>query len=111
MKVHFSIIFHRKNIVISRCICYRINAVSYTHLYKDAIKELEQLNKRTYLNITVIGGGVQNEYLNCLISEICERPVIRGTIEATALGNAMCQMIANREFDNLQEARACERCV
>lgn len=89
-----------------QCICR-----SLAFAYKDAIKELEQLNKRTYLNITVIGGGVQNEYLNCLISEICERPVIRGTIEATALGNAMCQMIANREFDNLQEARACELVV
>ena len=83
-----------------QCIC-RSLAVAY----KEAIIELEHLNQQTYHNITVIGGGVQNEYLNCMISEICERPVIRGTIEATALGNAMCQMVANGEFNNLQEAR------
>lgn len=86
-----------------QCIC-RSLAVAYN----QAIKELETLQQRSYDSITVIGGGVQNEYLNEWIERICHKKVIRGTVEATALGNAMIQMYADQQFVSLEEARSCK---
>lgn len=83
-----------------QCICHSL-AVAY----HKAILELESIQKKTYTSITIIGGGVQNEYLNTWIEKVCHKPVIRGVIEATAYGNAMCQMQADHVFSSLDEAR------
>lgn len=85
-----------------QCIC-RSLAVAYA----IAIQELEELEQKTYTSITIIGGGVQNEYLNGWIETICHKPVIRGVVEASASGNALMQMYGDGAFSSLDEARAC----
>jgi rhamnulokinase len=55
--------------------------------------------------IHVIGGGAQNQLLNQLTANLSGKPVFAGPVEATALGNAMVQLIASGEFGSLDEAR------
>lgn len=55
--------------------------------------------------VHVIGGGAQNRVLNQLTANLSGKPVYAGPVEATALGNAMVQLIAAGEFRSLDEAR------
>lgn len=66
---------------------------SLAHSYKKAIEELEKINKKTYQTIRIFGGGSQNSLLNELTREICQKEVICGVVEATAIGNILAQMI------------------
>ena len=54
-----------------------------------------------------MGGGSQADYLNRLTVEACECDVFAGPAEATAIGNAVCQMIAAGVFENATQARQC----
>ncbi len=56
--------------------------------------------------VHIIGGGAQNGLLNQLTANISGKPVIAGPSEATALGNAMVQLMAAGEFSSLTEARS-----
>ncbi len=56
--------------------------------------------------VHIIGGGAQNELLNQFTANITVKPVYAGPSEATALGNAMVQLIAAGEFSSLPEARS-----
>lgn len=73
--------------------------------YKDAITQLSGLTDRVYTTIHVVGGGCQDMYLNRMIAKTTGLPVYAGPIEGTAIGNLMVQMIENKEFASLQEAR------
>ena len=55
--------------------------------------------------VHVIGGGAQNQLLNQLTANLTGKTVFAGPVEATALGNAMVQLIAAGEFRSLEEAR------
>lgn len=56
--------------------------------------------------VHIVGGGAQNAQLNQLTANITGKPVYAGPVEATALGNAMVQLIASGEFASLAEARS-----
>lgn len=75
------------------------------HCYKRAINELILITGKNVDVISVFGGGCQNELLNELIAEECNKKVLAGPVEATAIGNLICQMIANKEISNLEEGR------
>ena len=66
--------------------------------YKNAVEELENITKRKYHKIVVIGGGANNNYLNGLIKEYSDLEVIALPIEATALGNIKIQMKENKKL-------------
>ena len=53
----------------------------------------------------IVGGGAQNAQLNRFTANITGKPVYAGPVEATALGNAMVQLMASGEFGSLAEAR------
>lgn len=73
---------------------YRSMAISY----KEAIEELEDITKRQFKNIVIVGGGAKNKYLNKLVEAYTNKKVIAMPIEATALGNIKVQMKANNEL-------------
>lgn len=78
---------------------------SLAHCYKKTIDELEDITGNHYDTINIIGGGCQNELLNEMISKCCQRKVIAGPIEATALGNLLAQLINKKVVNNLKEGR------
>lgn len=79
------------------------NSLAYS--YKEAIDELESITQKTYPIINIIGGGCQNELLNELIANITGKTVIAGPVEATALGNILCQLISLGIIENLSQGR------
>jgi rhamnulokinase len=55
--------------------------------------------------IHIVGGGSQNELLNQITADACNRPVVAGPIEATAIGNILVQAMATGDVQSLTEAR------
>jgi len=55
--------------------------------------------------VHIVGGGSQNRLLNQFTADACQRPVITGPVEATAVGNALTQMRAQGELKSLDEMR------
>lgn len=58
-----------------------------------------------YEEIHIIGGGSKNKLLCQFTADALNIPVIAGPIEATAIGNALCQMIAIGKISDLSQAK------
>ena len=85
-------------------------AVIYNSLakcYADTVAEIEKITGKHFNEIHIVGGGANASYLNELTAKACKREVLAGPIEATAIGNIVCQMIAAGELKDLTEARQC----
>jgi rhamnulokinase len=83
-----------------RC-CYESLAVKY----RNVLTSLEELTGETIEVIHIVGGGSKNAVLNQLAADACQRPVITGPVEATALGNLLTQVRASGELSSLSEMR------
>jgi rhamnulokinase len=55
--------------------------------------------------IRIVGGGSQNRLQCQFTADACNRPVIAGPVEATALGNIMLQAIATGRLADLHQGR------
>lgn len=73
--------------------------------YAKTVKSLEKLTDKTYASINIVGGGCKDDYLNELTAKYTGLTVHAGPVEGTSLGNLIVQMIANKEFENLENAR------
>jgi rhamnulokinase len=73
--------------------------------YRDVKDQLESLTDRTITKIRIVGGGCKNHLLNQLCADACQKQVIAGPIEASALGNLSAQMIALGMIEDLTSAR------
>ncbi len=77
--------------------------------YRVVLRQLEELTGVPVEAIHVVGGGSQNELLNRMTASACNRPVIAGPVEATALGNVLIQARAAGELGSLADVRAVSR--
>ena len=66
---------------------------------------LERLTGGRIETIHIVGGGTQNRQLCQATADACQRRVVAGPIEATALGNLMVQAIAAGAVGSIAEAR------
>lgn len=73
--------------------------------YARTLAGLERVAGRTLKTVHIVGGGTQNRLLNQLAADACNRTVITGPIEATALGNILVQMISCGVLPDLSAAR------
>ena len=73
--------------------------------YRLVLDYLEQLVGKPFKTIHMVGGGVQNRMLCQLAADACQRVVVAGPVEATALGNVMMQAIGNGELSSIDQAR------
>jgi rhamnulokinase len=73
--------------------------------YKNTIFELEEVAGEEIKGINMVGGGIQDELLCELTAMSTGKEVIAGPIEASALGNAAIQLLANSYIDNIEEGR------
>lgn len=85
---------------IAKCIY-----LSLAKCYQSTVEEIEEITGEQYAKINVIGGGCQNNYLNQLIANFTNKDVYAGPVEATAIGNIIMQMIANKQLTDVQQAR------
>ncbi|KPV52815.1 carbohydrate kinase [Kouleothrix aurantiaca] len=62
--------------------------------YRWVVCALEEITGRTLDTICIVGGGSQNALLCQLTADACQRRVVAGPVEATALGNILVQAVA-----------------
>jgi rhamnulokinase len=86
---------------ISRCI-FESLALKYRYV----LEELIDLTGQTVNAIHIIGGGSNNKLLCQMTANATGREVVAGPAEATALGNALVQLIALGEIGSIAEGRA-----
>jgi rhamnulokinase/L-fuculokinase len=73
--------------------------------YRYSLEKMMALANRSVERIHVVGGGSQSALLNQMTADACNRAVVAGPVEATALGNAIVQLIALGEFSSVAQAR------
>lgn len=73
--------------------------------YQKSLAQIEAVQQKTYDAICVVGGGSMDRLLNQLTANACGKRVLAGPAEAAALGNGICQMIADGVFPSLKAAR------
>ncbi len=77
--------------------------------YRYALGQLVAIAQRRVDVLHVIGGGARNALLCQMTADSIGREVVAGPFEATALGNAIVQLIALGELADLHEAREAVR--
>jgi rhamnulokinase len=85
---------------VARCI-YE----SLAFKYRDVLEMLIRLTDLNIEHLHIVGGGSQNAFLNQLTANAINRPVYAGPMEATALGNALMQLVALGDIQSVQEGR------
>jgi rhamnulokinase len=85
---------------LARCI-FESLALKYRHV----LRQLIGLTGHTVETLHVVGGGSQNALLCQMTADACGIPVLAGPVEATALGNAIVQLIALGELQSVAAGR------
>ncbi len=73
--------------------------------YREVFLQIGQLTGTAINSVHVLGGGSRNTRLNQWLADALDTPVIAGPIEATALGNALMQLVAFGELHSLADVR------
>lgn len=73
--------------------------------YRRTLNMLEELTGERIEVVHIVGGGSQNLALNQMAADACQRPVVAGPVEATALGNLLVQARTDGEIGSLAEIR------
>jgi rhamnulokinase len=73
--------------------------------YRWVLEKLEELTDQRLTVIHIVGGGSQNELLCQLTADCCNREVLAGPVEATAIGNVMVQAVGLKVLGSLAEGR------
>ena len=77
--------------------------------YRACLAMLESLVGNRIETIHIVGGGSQNQLLCQMTADACNRTVIAGPVEATAIGNVMMQMIGTGGLDSVASGRVLVR--
>ena len=70
-----------------RCIC-----ISLAKKYAEVKTQMERCTNKKINKIYIVGGGSRNQLLNRLTAEFTGCEVVKGEVEATAMGNILVQL-------------------
>jgi rhamnulokinase len=73
--------------------------------YRWVLERLEEMLGRRLERLHIVGGGTQNRLLSQFTADAVGRQVITGSVEATASGNLLMQMMALGDIGSLAEGR------
>ena len=82
---------------------------SLTLRYRQVLEMAAKASGIPLRTIHIVGGGSQNAYLNQWLANATGLPVLAGPVEASALGNALTQLIGLGEVNTLAELRTIAR--
>jgi rhamnulokinase len=85
---------------VARCI-YESLALKYRH----ALEALEKMKGQRIDSLNIVGGPINNKFLNQLIADSLDRTVITGPVEGAAMGNLLTQAMALGDLPNLDALR------
>ncbi len=74
--------------------------------YRQVLGWLEELAGNRIEVIHIVGGGSKSDILNQFTADACQRPVLAGPVEATAMGNLLVQVRSSGELSSLAEMRS-----
>jgi rhamnulokinase len=77
--------------------------------YRWVLEKLEEMLGKRLDVIHIVGGGSQNHLLNQLTADCCNRVVVAGPVEATAIGNLLVQAMGLGLVGSLADARSIVR--
>lgn len=77
--------------------------------YCQVFGQMSALTGDIMNEVHVLGGGARNSRLNQWLADALALPVIAGPYEATALGNALMQLVGLGELRGLEQVRAIAR--
>lgn len=77
--------------------------------FSSTLQALEHITGSSYSTVYIFGGGSKDKFLCQLTADAMGCKVVAGPAEATAIGNAMCSLIALGEIKNVEEARSIVR--
>ncbi|XZE21227.1 rhamnulokinase [Pirellulaceae bacterium SH449] len=83
----------------------RVALESLAFKYRTYFQALEKLVGTRIEVIHMVGGGIQNRLLCQMTADACNRLVVAGPVEATALGNVVAQCVGLGRFSSILEAR------
>ncbi|MDA8746315.1 rhamnulokinase [Rubripirellula amarantea] len=84
---------------------YRSSLEGLALRYRVCLGMLESLVEQPISTIHIVGGGSVNALLCQMTADACNRTVVAGPVEATAIGNVLMQMIGTAQISSIEEAR------
>lgn len=78
---------------------------SLAYKYRYVLEQLIAVSGQRVDQLHIIGGGSKNALLNQMTANATGRPVIAGPAEATAIGNAIVQLISIGKLRDVAQAR------
>ena len=85
---------------VARCI-YESLALKYRY----ALEGLERMKGEKINSLNIVGGGINNKFLDQLVADALDREVVTGPVEGAAIGNLLTQAMALGDLKNLEELR------
>ena len=85
---------------VARCV-YESLALKYRH----ALEGLEKMKGQRIDSLNIVGGPINNKFLDQLIADSLDRTVVTGPIEGAAMGNLLTQAMALGDIENLDQLR------
>ncbi|MBM4002200.1 MAG: rhamnulokinase [Planctomycetes bacterium] len=73
--------------------------------YRMVLGWLEKLTGGALATVHIVGGGSQNTLLNQWTADACQRRVLAGPVEATAIGNLLVQIISTGNAGSTHQGR------
>lgn len=86
-------------------VLYRAALEGLALRYRACLQMLESLTESHIETIHIVGGGSLNQLLCQMTADACNRTVIAGPDEATAIGNVLMQMMGTGSLDSIDAAR------
>ena len=85
---------------VARCV-YESLALKYRH----ALEGLEKMKGQRIDSLNIVGGPINNKFLDQLIADSLDREVVTGPIEGAAMGNLLTQAMALGDIADLAQLR------
>ena len=85
---------------VARCV-YESLALKYRH----ALEGLERMKGQRIDSLNIVGGPINNRFLDQLIADSLNREVVTGPIEGAAMGNLLTQAMALGDIADLDQLR------
>ena len=85
---------------IARCI-YESLALKYRY----ALEGLEKMKGEKIQSLNIVGGGINNKFLDQLVADALDREVVTGPVEGAAIGNLLTQAMALGDIKDLDHLR------
>ena len=85
---------------VARCI-YESLALKYRY----ALEGLERMKGEKIHSLNIVGGGINNKFLDQLVADALDREVVTGPVEGAAIGNLLTQAMALGDLKNLEQLR------